>query len=59
MSTEVLQELYLAQGPLGQNLLAEDIGDLLDSNTLVGLVVRGGTAKEEQVQRSAQLCSAV
>lgn len=45
MSSEVLEELYLAQSSLGQDLLAEDIGDLLDSNTLAGLVVHGGTAK--------------
>lgn len=40
--SEVLQQLDLAQGTLGQNLLAEDIGDLLDSNTLSGLVVGCG-----------------
>lgn len=39
MPPEVLEELDLSQGPLGQDLLAEDIGDLLDSHALVGLVV--------------------
>jgi hypothetical protein len=41
VAPEVLQELDLAQGALGQDLLAEDIGDLLDGNTLVGLVIHG------------------
>ena len=35
----MLQELDLAQGALGQDLLAEDIGDLLDGDALVGLVI--------------------
>jgi hypothetical protein len=39
VAPEVLEQLDLAQGALGQNLLAEDIGDLLDGDTLVGLVV--------------------
>jgi hypothetical protein len=34
MSTEVLQQLDLSQGTLGQDLLAEDIGDLLDRDAL-------------------------
>lgn len=47
VTPEVLQELDLAQGALGQNLLAEHIGDLLDGNTLVGLVVHRGTRMGE------------
>jgi hypothetical protein len=43
VSSEVLQELDFAQGTLGQDLLAEDIGDLLDGHALAGLVV-GGSA---------------
>lgn len=43
MASEVLQQLDLAQGALGQNLLAEDIGNLFDGNTFIGLVVDGGT----------------
>lgn len=39
MAPEVLQELDLAQGALGQDLLAEDIGDLLDGYAFIGLVV--------------------
>jgi hypothetical protein len=35
----VLQQLDLAQGALGENLLAEHIGDLLDSHSLVRLTV--------------------
>jgi hypothetical protein len=30
LTSEVLEQLDLSQGSLGQNLLAEDIGDLLD-----------------------------
>ena len=40
--SEVLQQLDLAQGALGENLFAEDIGDLLDGYTLARLVVGGG-----------------
>lgn len=43
VAPEMLQELDLAQSALGQNLLAEDIGDFLDGNTLVGLVVDRST----------------
>lgn len=42
VATEVLQQLDLAKSSLGENLLAEDIGDLLDGNAFVGLVVYGG-----------------
>ena len=45
MAPEVLQELDLAQCPLGQDLLAEDIGDFLDGNALVCLVVDGGASE--------------
>lgn len=41
MASEVLEELDLTQGALGQDLLAEDIGDLLDGDALVALVVDG------------------
>ncbi|KAJ4983462.1 hypothetical protein SVAN01_11025 [Stagonosporopsis vannaccii] len=44
VAAEVLQQLDLAQGALGQDLLAEDIGDLLDGNALAGLVVGCGAA---------------
>ena len=44
VSSEVLQQLQFSQGPLSQNLFAEDIGDLFDRNTLAGRVVlRGAT----------------
>jgi hypothetical protein len=41
VSPEVLEKLDLAQGALGQDLLAEHIGDLLDGDALVRLVVHG------------------
>jgi predicted metal-dependent TIM-barrel fold hydrolase len=52
MSSEVLQQLDLAQRTLRQDLLAEDIRDLLDRNTLVGLLVGRGTL---QAHRSASI----
>lgn len=42
MSPEMLQQLHFSQGTLGQDLLAEHIGDLLDSNALAGLAIGGG-----------------
>jgi hypothetical protein len=39
----MLKQLNFSQGALGQNLLAEDIGDLFDSDALTSLNVRGGT----------------
>jgi hypothetical protein len=39
----MLKELDLSQSALGQDLLAEDIGNLLDGNTLTSLVIRGST----------------
>jgi hypothetical protein len=36
MSSEVLQQLYLPQRTLGQDLLAEHIGDLLNRNAFLG-----------------------
>ncbi len=42
-TSEVLQQLDLPQRALGQNLLAKNIGDLLDGNAFGGLHV-GGSA---------------
>jgi len=42
VAPKVLEQLDLAQGALGQDLLAEDIGDLLDGDALICLVVDGG-----------------
>lgn len=39
---EVLEELDLAQSALGEDLLAEDIGDLLDGDAFVGCGVDSG-----------------
>lgn len=44
MSSEMLQQLYLSQRTLGQDLLAEDIGDLLDRNPFLSLRIRSRTA---------------
>jgi hypothetical protein len=45
MAAEVLEELDLAQGSLGQDLLAEYIGDFLDGNTFASLGVGCGTTR--------------
>lgn len=37
----MLQEFYLTKSTLRQDLLAEDIGDLFDSNAFIGLDIRG------------------
>jgi hypothetical protein len=41
MPAKVLQELDLAQGALGQDLFAKDIGDLLDGHAVVRQVIHG------------------
>ena len=48
MASEVLKQLDLSQSALGQNLLAEDVGDLLDGDTLAGLGILGGTVVKEE-----------
>jgi hypothetical protein len=47
VAAEVLQELNLTQSALGENLLAEDIGDLLDGDAFVGLLVDGSAVKSQ------------
>lgn len=42
VASKVLQQLDFAQSALGEDLLAEDIGNLLDGDTLVRLVVDCG-----------------
>lgn len=42
VADKVLKQLYLTQRSLRQNLLAKNIGDLLDSDALARLVVRCG-----------------
>ena len=39
MTAEVLEQLDLTESALGEDLLAEDIGHLLDGDTLAGLDV--------------------
>ena len=43
----MLKQLYLPQRSLRKDLLAEDIGDFLDRNTLSGLDVGGRTIEDE------------
>ena len=38
----MLKQLDLSQGPLGQDLFAENIGDLFNGNTFAGHAVCGG-----------------
>lgn len=62
MTPEVLKQFDLPQSALGEDLLAEDIGDLLDGDALVGLAVYGsaeqgacGCQYRPLVDASAQL----
>lgn len=50
MSSEVLQQLDLTESSLGEDLLAEDIGNLFDGDTFVGLVVHGGAVDVDSCQ---------
>ena len=43
MTSEMLQKFDLPQRALSQDLLAEDIGDLLDGNSFVCLGIGRGT----------------
>jgi hypothetical protein len=43
VAAEVLKKLNLSQCPLGQNFLAEDIGNLLDGDALASMNIRGST----------------
>lgn len=58
MTTKVLKQLDFAKSALGENLLAEYIGDFLDSNTFVRLVVhrcavRGKARQSRQSRQGA------
>lgn len=53
VSPKVLQQLDLAQGALGEDFLAEHIGDLLDGDALARLVV--GRGADNAVGALAQL----
>lgn len=44
LASEVLQQLDLTQSALGQDLLAENIGDFLDRDAFARLVVGGRAA---------------
>jgi hypothetical protein len=46
MSSEMLQKFDLSQRTLSQNLLAENIGDLLDRNSFIGLGIGRGTEEK-------------
>ncbi len=50
MPTEVLQELNLAQGSLGENLFAKDIRHLFNGDAFIRLVVDGSTGREKRVR---------
>jgi hypothetical protein len=53
MSPEVLEQLDLAESPLGEDLLAKNIGNLLDRDPFASLVVGGGA--DDAVGALAQL----
>ena len=45
MTSEMLEQLDLSQGALGQDLLREDIGNLLDRYTFLGLTICCGAGE--------------
>ena len=45
MASEVLEQLDFSQSALSEDLLAEDVGDFLDGDTLAGLGVGRGTVR--------------
>lgn len=46
MAAEMLEQLDLTQSPLGEDLLAEHIGDFFDGDALAGLNVGRGTVED-------------
>lgn len=42
MASEVLEQLDLSQSALGENLLAENVGDLLDGDALTSVSICRG-----------------
>ena len=56
-TSKVLQKLNLSQSSLCQNLLAKDIGDLLDGNTFIGLGVDCGTISGIKCQQGCTTTS--
>ena len=53
MAPEMLEEFDLSQSSLGENLLAEDIGHFLDSNTFSVLAI-GGRAESRSATFQTQ-----
>lgn len=45
VASKMLKKLYLSQGSLGKDFLAENIRNLFDCDPFAGLVVRGSTMK--------------
>ena len=54
MAAEVLEQLNLAQSALGEDLLAEDIGDFFDGYALASLGI-GSSAGDVSKKRNAEL----
>lgn len=50
MASEMLKKLDFSQGALGQDLLTEDIGNLLDGNTLTSLDIRGSAIRVDSIR---------
>lgn len=44
----MLQELNLTKSALGEDLLAEDVGHLLDGDALVGLAIDSGAVEKSR-----------
>lgn len=55
MPSEMLQQFYLSQCTLRQNLLAEDIRNLLNRNAFLGLGIRRSTEMVETLANIPQI----
>lgn len=51
VTPEMLQQFDLSQGPLGQDLLAEYIGDLLNGDAISGLRIGRSTRNMRSISR--------
>lgn len=58
-TSEMLQQLNLSKRPLGQDLLTENIGDLLDRDAFAGLVVRRSAVDKVSVMPSSRTSDSI
>lgn len=57
VAAKVLEQLYLAQRTLGENLFGENIGDFFNGNALGGLVIDSGTGRKRNATVSCRVAT--